>query len=175
MNEVEIEGEFEGESLETQVPEEIFEKASQLARDNSVYLSGPIRCVEDDGRGWRNDVIEQYGDEFEFHNPLDRYDPETMDILSDPSNIDLDADKQQVLPTEYVADDKRLMAQSEAVLLGLPEEIARGSLMEAMWCSLHQIPVYAWTIEGQTESGWLHVHAEIVSDDLDEVISEMRG
>lgn len=156
------------------VPEEIYEKASRLSIDNSVYLSGPIRCVEDDGREWREEVIEKYNDEFDFLNPLDEHDPEEEIIISDPSNIQEDSDKRQVLPSEYVADDKRLISQSKYVLLGLPNSIARGSMMEVMWAKLHQTPFYVWTIDGQTESGWIHEHAEFVSDDLNEVIREMR-
>lgn len=160
--------------LEESLTEEIYDKAKALSLKDSVYLSGPIRCVEDDGRGWRNKVIDEYDDEFTFLNPLDEHDPENEEIIGNPDNFDTDSEKKQVLPTEYVMDDKRLISQSEFILVGLPDSIARGTMMECMWGYLHQTPLYVWTIDGQDESGWIYEHSEIVSDDLDEVVSEMR-
>lgn len=140
----------------------------------TVYLSGPIRKVSDNGEGWRNKVIEEYNETFHFKNPLDRYNPSEHDILNDPVELDEDSDKEQVLPCEYVQDDKMDILASDFVLLGLPDAIARGSMMEAIYASLvPEIPVYVWILEGQTESGWLYHHAEVMSENLDFIVSEI--
>jgi hypothetical protein len=63
---------------------------------------------------------------------------------------------------------------SDFVLLGLPDAIARGSMMEVAWARLvPEIPVYVWILEGQTESGWLYHSAEMMSKNLDFIVREM--
>jgi len=91
---------------------------------NGVYLSGPIRCVDDNGVQWRDEIIEDYP-EINFNNPLDNFTPEKHDILNDPIDFEADSKKKQVLPSEYVLEDKVMINKSDAVFLGLPEEIAR--------------------------------------------------
>jgi len=140
----------------------------------TVYLSGPIRKVSDNGNGWRNEVIEEYSNTFNFKNPLDRYNPSEHDILNDPVELDEDSEKEQVLPCEYVQDDKMDILASDFVLLGLPDAIARGSMMEIMFAELvPEIPVYVWILEGQTESGWIYHHADMMSKNLDHIVREM--
>lgn len=138
-----------------------------------IYLSGPIRCVDDDGRNWRNELIDDHPD-FHFNNPLDNFDPETHDILNDPIQLNPDSDKQQVLPSEYVLEDKIMMSSSDVVFVGLPNEISRGTMMEVMWAYTRNIPVFVWVIDGQEESGWIYEHAEFMSENRDEVMNEVR-
>lgn len=140
---------------------------------DGVYLSGPIRCVEDNGHEWREELIEDYP-EIEFNNPLDNFHPETHDILNDPIEFDKDSEKEQVLPSEYVMEDKVMINESDVVLLGLPESIARGSCFESMYAVLRGIPLFVWTIDGQTESGWIYDHAEFMSNDRDAVMQEVK-
>ncbi len=140
---------------------------------DGVYLSGPIRCVEDNGHEWREELIEDYP-EIKFNNPLDNFDPETHDILNDPIEFDEEAEKEQVLPSEYVMEDKVMINESDVVFLGLPEAIARGSCFESMYASMRGIPLFVWTIDNQTESGWIRAHAEFMSNDRDEVMREVK-
>lgn len=140
---------------------------------NGVYLSGPIRCVEDNGHEWRKELIEDYP-EIDFNNPLDNFDPETHDILNDPIEFDEDSDKQQVLPSEYVMEDKIMINESDVVFLGLPEAIARGSCFESMYATLRGIPLFVWAIDNQTESGWIRHHAEFMSNDRNDVMQEVK-
>lgn len=140
-----------------------------------VYLSGPVRCVEDDGRKWRGKVIERYRSTFEFRSPLDRFDPNEHEILRNPENLDESSDRRQVLPCEYVLEDKVLITESDYILVGLPESIARGTMMECMWgFCVEDTPFFVWTIDGQEESGWIYHHSEFMSDDLDEVMKEIE-
>ena len=140
---------------------------------NGVYLSGPIRCVDDNGVQWRDEIIEDYP-EIDFNNPLDNYTPEKHDILNDPIDFDENSEKKQVLPSEYVFEDKVMINKSDAFFLGLPEQIARGSMMESMYAAMRGIPLFVWTIDNQEESGWIRNHAEFMSNDRDEVMKELK-
>jgi len=140
-----------------------------------VYLSGPVRCVEDDGRNWREKVKERYRSTFDFRSPLDAYDPKEHEILVDPIDFDESSDERQVLPCEYVLEDKVLIAESDCLLVGLPESIARGTMMECMWgYCVEDTPFFVWTIDGQEESGWIYHHSEFMSDNLREVMGAIE-
>lgn len=138
-----------------------------------VYLSGPIRCVDDNGAGWRESLISDYPDIL-FRNPLDNHDPKEEEILNDPVNFDEDSDKRQVLPSEYVSDDKIQINKSEAIFVGLPEVISSGTKMEMMYSYMKGIPIFVWVMDDQEYSGWTFHHAEFISNNRDEVISELE-
>lgn len=154
--------------------EPVVEKARELANDSlSVYLSGPIRHMEDSGVGWRESIIDEYGDRIGFLSPLDNFSPEEVEIIHDPENFDPDSDEEQVLPDEYITQDKIDIMRSDCLLVGLPDVKSRGTLMEVMWGWDRNVPFYVWEMNNQTESGWLYDHGVFVSDDLDEVINRI--
>lgn len=140
---------------------------------DGVYLSGPIRCVEDNGVQWRQELINDYPN-IGFNNPLDNHSPEEEEILNDPIHLDENSDKRQVLPSEYVTDDKMQINESDAVLVGLPEVISTGTKMEMMYAYMRGIPIFAWIMDNQEYSGWTFHHAEFVSNDRDEVMNEVK-
>lgn len=153
--------------------EELHEKAQAMFEDeSSIYLSGPIRCVEDNGVPWRDNLINDYP-EYDFLNPLDNYSPDEDDILNDPVDLDPESDRRQVIPEDYVSQDKLMIDRCDYFFLGLPNEIARGSLMEAMYAHSQGVPIFVWNMEGQEESGWVRFHSEIISPDRDEVMNEL--
>lgn len=161
----------EGKTLsEVNIPDEMIETLSR-----SIYLSGPIRKDDSDGRDWRNNLINDYSDNYEFVNPLDFYDPAEHEILNDPIDLDEDSNKKQVLPSEYVMEDKLNMASCEYIFVGLPEVIARGTLMECMFAYASDIPFFVWTIDGQEESGWLYHHSEFMSSDREAVMKAIEN
>ena len=160
------------ESLDEPFKQEYSEFMDSLDADG-IYLSGPIRCVDDNGVNWRENLIEDYP-ELDFNNPLDNFNPETHDILNDPVDYEEDSEKQQVLPSEYVTEDKIMINSSDAIFLGLPENIARGSMMEVTYGFMRNIPFFVWIIDGQEESGWIRNHAEFMSNDRDKVIKELK-
>lgn len=141
---------------------------------DGIYLSGPIRCVEDNGVDWRESLVEDYP-ELDFNNPLDNFNPETHDILNDPVDYDEESENQQVLPSEYVTEDKVMINSSDAIFLGLSESIARGSMMETMYGFMRDVPVFVWTMEDQTESGWLSFHSEYSSSNRENVVRELKN
>lgn len=140
---------------------------------DGIYLSGPIRCVDDNGVGWREQLIEDYP-EITFNSPLDNYSPETHNILNDPANFEENSEKRQVMPSEYVLEDKIMINESDAIFVGLPQSIARGTMMESMYGYLMDKPLFVWVIDDQEESGWIFEHAEFMSNNRDQVISELK-
>lgn len=140
----------------------------------TVYLSGPIRKVDDSGREWRDEMIEYYGDEFNFRNPLDRFDPDRQRLLNDPENFDEDYDGTQILPSEFVTGDKADIQLSDIMFVGLPDEIARGTSMEMYFAYAVGVPYFVWNMDSQEESGWVVHHAEYIDDDSENVMQELR-
>ena len=139
----------------------------------TVYLSGPIRKVDDDGRTWRDEMIEDFGDKFNFKNPLDRYDPSEVEIVNNPNNIGNVTDD-MVLPSEYVFEDKMDIMKSDAMFVGLGDEVARGTSMECMFAYTIGKPYFLWPREGQEESGWMYDHATAWSVHRDFIVEEME-
>jgi len=154
--------------------EQMIEEVTEMQQD-TIYLSGPIRKATDDGREWRETLIDDYERDFNFINPLDEYDPETHEILSDAIEYDSDSSKEQVLPEQYIFTDKMNIQASEYVFVGLPEVISRGTCMEIMYAYHHDIPVFVWTMNGQKDSGWVRYHAEFTDSDRDVVMEEIRN
>lgn len=157
------------------MPEEMLKEIEQADGQDTIYLSGPIRKATDNGKEWRESLIEDYSDDFDFINPLDEYSPETHEILSDPIDFDPDSDKEQVLPQEYIFTDKMNIQESDYVFVGLPEVISRGTDMEIMYAYDNSIPVFVWTMNGQKDSGWVRYHAEFTNSDRETVMEEIRN
>lgn len=154
---------------------DIGDSALETFESEGVYLGGPIQHADDDGHGWREQIIEDYP-EIEFNNPLDKYDPslDDVEVLHDPSNFDAESEKEQITPTEYVAEDKIQICQSECLLVGLPEIISRGTCMEMMYAYDRNIPFYVWIQDEQVESGWVYDHAESVEEDRDDLVEDIK-
>jgi len=163
------------QKMEEEATQNDFVASSTVGWDTKgvVYLSGPIRKAEDNGSSWRNKIIEDYGDKFEFINPLDRHNPEEVEILNHIGQFDESSNNQQVLPDDYVTDDKIEISKSEYMFVGLPDIVSRGTAMEMMFCHFTNTPFFVWKMDGQEESGWVHYHAEFVSDDRDEVMGRL--
>lgn len=161
------------ENLNEQTEEEFYTGFMDSLDSDGIYLSGPIRCVDDNGHGWRETVKEQYS-EFNYNSPLDAFDPEEVEVLNDPVDFDPEEEKEQVYPSEYVFSDKKMINESEVILIGIPDVKARGTMMEAMYGYMRGTPFFVWVIDGQEESGWIFDHCEFMSDNLDEVMREIR-
>lgn len=153
---------------------ELHEQAREIFDQEGLYLCGPIMHSDDDGAGWREEFKEDYGLEFTIHCPLDTHDPREVEILHDPADYDQESEKEQILPSEYIVEDKMMIDQSEYVFVGLEDEISRGSIMECMYAYMTNTPFFVWAIDGQEEGGWMFHHAEIVSPDRDTVVEFIR-
>lgn len=158
------------------IKERAREAAGELFEESTIYLAGPIRFCDNGGHDWRNSIIEEYSEEYNFINPLDEHDgtKEEVEILRDPLEYDEDSEKKQILPSEIVDSDKNMISASDAVFVGLKDIIARGTSMEIMYSFNKDIPVFVWTMEGQEVSPWVRHHAEYISSDLEEVMEAVN-
>lgn len=150
------------------------EVVQATAPEGGVYLSGPIRKVDDNGILWRKQFKQDYGERFKIFSPIDEYNPEEVEVLNDPIKYNEDSDKKQILPSEYTMKDKTIIDKSDVVFVGLPDCIGRGTMLEcgyAFW--ENDMPFFVWTIDGQEESGWIYEHCEFMHSDREQVVDEM--
>lgn len=135
----------------------------------SIYLAGPVRDVDDNGRGWRDDLKEErvgYHPDHEYEqiewlDPLDKYDPG-------------DEMERQKYDENIVAKDIELLAQADAMLVNLPDDDIEtwGTPMEMVYATeCFDIPVsLCWQADG-TVSPWAQVHANYVCGQLQSALA----
>lgn len=157
--------------------ENLRDAAQEMYEEETVYLAGPIRFCDSGGHGWRDEVVEDYGERFRFLNPLDEHDgmEEGVEVISEPSEVHPDSDKNFIFPSEIVDSDKHMISSSDYVLVGLKDIIARGTSMEIMYSFMKETPVFVWTIDNQDVSPWVSYHAEEVSSDLEEIFGSINN
>lgn len=128
-----------------------------------VYLAGAVQD-HPDPVGWREGVIEQFGDRVAFKNPLGRYDcaPDELTVL--PGHQD-GGDPATVGVADIVEIDKELLDDSDAVLVGY--ERLHGSVgtpMEVLYAYERDKPV-ALCIQDDTMHheipAWYRYHATV--------------
>ena len=128
----------------------------------SVYLAGPVGYSSDNGTGWREEIENDYGDQFTFRNPLAKYNIPADNLslvegVSDPNN------KKTVGVDEIVKGDKQLLEGSDAVLVGYEPVRSIGTPMEVMWAYERGHPIALWPIEGtwmSELSPWYRYHID---------------
>lgn len=121
-----------------------------------VYLAGPIQHADDGGHGWRDMVIGEYSDSFDFINPLDFFDggEDTATILpKDVAEEYKPAEDENVITDEQVVKkDTMLVNDADALLIGYHEKVpAWGTPFEQALVSNRsiaqpnpRIPVAVW-------------------------------
>jgi len=133
-----------------------------MANDRSVYLAGPIQHAPDGGHAWRDMAVRTYPD-FEWINPLDKYDGHANAVVvhngTPPSDADSDAELVSV--TELVESDKELIRGSDAVLVGWDDVPSAGTPMEVLYAYELNIPVVC-LYDGDGISPWMEYHSEAV-------------
>lgn len=127
----------------------------------TIYLAGPVAAYDDGGRAWRQDVIQTFGDEYEFRSPLSWYNApaDELDIVDPPTDGD-----GEVSVRELVEMDKRLIRESDAVLVGYEDVQSIGTPMEVQYAYGRHIPVAIWNRDGTSHedmSPWYRYHATI--------------
>ena len=134
----------------------------------TVYLAGPVQHVDRGGADWRTEVAEFYADEYDFRDPLSKYnipadDLVVVDGISNPDN-----------PTtggvdEIVERDKGLINESDGLLVGYSAVRSIGTPMEVMYARDRDYPVALWVRDGtdfETLSPWYRYHATAVTNDV---------
>lgn len=133
----------------------------------AIYLAGPVGHLPDGGAEWRNSVVEFWGDDYEFHDPLAKYnipaeDLTVVDGRSNPENPGT------VGVEEIVEGDLELLWESDGVLVGYEAVRSIGTPMEVMWARERDYPVAIW-VRDDTEFGdlspWYQYHATAITTD----------
>lgn len=133
----------------------------------TVYLAGPVQHTEDGGKEWRDETVTEYGDKFDFHNPLWKYNVPLNDLeVVDGESGD---GKGTVGTEEIVANDKKLIRNSDAVLIGYQSVESAGTAMETMFAYKLGLPVVLW-IRGSTPKQevpiWYRYHTDEIRHNL---------
>ena len=147
----------------------------------SIYLAGPVAALADGGASWRERVGREYGEQYDFQNPLAKYnvpvdDLTIVDGVSDPD------DETTVGTDEIVTDDKEKILKSDAVLVGYEAVHSIGTPMEVMFAYERDMPVAVW-IRDDTGimdlSPWYLHHATAVTNSIELALGhldrEVRG
>lgn len=141
-----------------------------------VYLAGPVQAYQDGGAAWRDRIIRQFDDEFDFRNPLDKYNVPVEDLtIVDGAGTSTDG---VVSVTELVEADKDLLEESDAVLVGYSDVQSVGTPMEVMWAYERDIPVAVWLRDDTSYedlSPWYRYHAGAVVDEPEDALHYLWG
>lgn len=131
-----------------------------MADRPTVYLAGPVAAYDDGGAGWRESIIDFYGDAYDLKSPLDKYNVpvEELTIVDGESG---DA-PETVGVGEIVHGDLTLLRASDGVLVGYSDVKSIGTPMEVRWARERDYPVALW-VRDDTEfddlSPWYRYHA----------------
>lgn len=168
-------------------PDEFHSKTRPQNRP-TVYLAGPIQHAHDGGHGWRDTVINEYPNLFDWVNPLDEFDggEDTATILPEDAADDYEPVEGEELITDkqVVQTDKKLVQQADALLIGFHDKVpAWGTPFEQAIASgsvdhLHNgKPVAVWHANIPTEelSPWLRYHATFYSQRMVENVEYLEA
>ena len=139
----------------------------------TIYLAGPVAHADNHGVGWR-ETVEETVSSFECANPLDKYNVglDDLEIVHEPP-----AGDGQVTPHEIVGNDKRLLGESDAVLVGYEAVQSIGTPMEVMHVFGTGKPVVLW-IRDDTDpealSPWYHAHVNAIEENLTNALWQLR-
>ena len=142
----------------------------------AVYLAGPVGHLEDGGAGWREEIADDYGDTFDFKDPLEKYNVplDDLQVVEGVSDPDID---DTVGIDEIVLEDKRLLIQSDAVLVGYSAVRSIGTPMEVMWAYERDYPIVLWIRDDtyvKDVSPWYRHHASVITDSRRLAIGALR-
>lgn len=149
----------------------------------TVYLAGPIMFADDGGHGWRDRIMNDYPNEFNWLNPLDEKDGSSEDLTILPAEVAADytprPGEEVVTDEEVVKDDKRLIREeSDAIFVGYPDKtVTWGTPQEQIYCYQFDKPTFAWhkNLDWIDDcSPWLRFHSEYHSQDRDNVVTYME-
>jgi hypothetical protein len=142
-----------------------------------IYLAGPVAATDDGGAGWREAISEEYGADYGFHNPLDKYNVpvDTLEVVDGTSDPDTG---HTVGVDELVAGDKKLLRESDGVLVGYVDVHSVGTPMEVMWARERDYPVALWIRDDTAFDGlspWYRHHATALTNDLELALGHIKN
>jgi len=138
----------------------------------TIYLAGPVANVDDGGRDWRNELIDN-NPTADFANPLDEYNApaDNLQIDTNPTT------QNQVSPTEIVESDKELLRESDAVLVGYEDVQSVGTPMEVMWAYERGYTISVWLRDDSILSDlspWYHYHTDFVTSKSNHAVAYLE-
>jgi hypothetical protein len=143
----------------------------------TIYLAGPVNYLDDGGASWRKEVIDEYGDIFDFKNPLDQYNVPVEDLTVVDESDSRVADTGYVTHTEIVESDKQMLRESDGVLIGYVKVKSIGTPMECMWAHDRRYPIGLW-IRDDTDHGdletWYLDHCPTISHDRNKTLQAVH-
>lgn len=124
-----------------------------------VYLGGPIQHAQDNGKGWRALVKENY-DECSWVDPLDTWN--THDEYKEWTDIDI------------VEDDLFMLDDCRGLLVHWEEVATCGTPMEMRYAYNNNIfTVVQTTIPKEKLSPWLRYHVNCIVETFDEAVNTL--
>jgi nucleoside 2-deoxyribosyltransferase len=143
--------------------------------DTTVYLAGPVAHADGGGAGWRETIQQFYGDEYDFRDPLSKYNVPADDLTLVEGRSHPDT-PETVGTREIVEDDKTLLKESDAVLVGYSAVRSVGTPMEVMWAFERAYPIAVW-VRDETPiadlSPWYRFHAGAITNDAEMALSHL--
>lgn len=132
----------------------------------TIYLAGPVAAYSDGGAAWRDHVKAKFGDEFDFRDPLSKYNvpAEDLEVVEGRSSAH---DDTTVGVSEIVERDKRMIDESDGVLVGYTAVRSVGTPMEVMFAREREMPVAIWLRDDTDEealSPWYRYHSTAITD-----------
>ena len=133
----------------------------------TIYLAGPVMSLDDGGASWREDVEAYCCDAIDTRNPLSKYNipVEQLTVVDGDSGND----DRTVSVSEIVENDKRLLDESDGVLVGYSAVRSIGTPMEVMWAYERDMPVVLWSRDEtplSQLSPWYRYHVDHVTPTL---------
>lgn len=143
----------------------------------TVYLAGPVAAYDDGGAVWRDGVQEVFADEFDFRDPLAKYNIPAGDLdvvagYSDPDNTET------VGIDEVVENDLGLIDESDGILLGYTHVPSTGTPMEVMYARERDMPVALWVRDDTVFDDlpiWYRYHATALTTDVELALRHIEG
>jgi len=141
----------------------------------AVYLAGPIKQTSDGGTGWRQRVQTEYRDhDVTFVDPTDNINVpgDELDVVAEEP-----ATESEVTVEEIVAEDKKMLRESDIVLVGYSDVKSVGTPMEVQWAYGRNYYIFMWIRDDTPRddlSVWYRYHCDYISDELDDVMNQLQ-
>lgn len=144
-----------------------------------IYLAGPVRKLPDGGAQWRDKIVDEFGEYFDFINPLDKYNvpEENLTVVSDPNDPINEYDDAVSVP-EIVEGDKEMLRESDGIFVGYFDVQSIGTPMEVMWGYERDYPICLCIMDGTVKdnlSPWYRFHVHSVTDSRAESLIDLEA
>lgn len=139
----------------------------------TIYLAGPVAHADDHGVGWR-ETVEETASSFECANPLDKYHVGLDDLEIVHHKPPAEG---EVTPAQIVENDKRLIDDSDALLVGYEVTQSIGTPMEVFYAHNTPKPIVLWVrddTDPETMSPWYHAHVDAIEENLTNALWQLR-